>query len=383
MVSSRTILDTIGQPNNKASIVVKMHSTGDIISQMQNAHYDNSQYASKIAHHFKAGSVKQTCKKIFNWIKQNIEYKIEPASLQTTKSIQRLINDGYGDCKHYSGFFAAILSALGIKHKYRFVSYNESKIPTHVYVVAFDEKGNEIICDAVLPEFNTQKSYTHKIDKYMLMHLSGIGKQGKARQALKKAVQAPKKAVQKAVKKITPAAQKVAKAVKKIPAGAKKIGIAVPRGAFLTLISFNVRGYANKLKQANQSALKTKWNNLGGDFVQLQKAINTGSSKKAFLAGDNYIGEPTTIATALASATPIIIAVRSFLKENPEFINNTKKVFEKNTGQKVDETPFDSQPEPGVNPAEPEASADGMGGNKILLIGAAGLAAVYLLSKKK
>ena len=383
MVTTKTILNTIGQPNNKANIVVRMHSTGDIISQMQNAHYDNSQYAQKIAHHFKSGSVKQTCKKIFHWIKNNIEYRIEPATLQTTKSIQRLISDGYGDCKHYSGFFAAILSALGIKHKYRFVAYNGGKIPTHVYVVAFDERGKEIICDAVLPDFNTEKPYSYKIDKIMLMHLSGIGAKGKAKAALKKVVQAPKKAVQAVVKKVTPAAQKVAKAVKKIPAGAAKLPLAPARGAFLTLISFNVRGWANKLKANNQTLLKKKWNSLGGDFVQLQKAINTGSGKKAFLAGDQYIGEPTTIAAALASAVPIIVAVKEFLKENPEFIDNTKKVFEKNTGQKVEETPFESQPDVGINPADPEGSKDGMGGNKILLIGAAGLAAVYLLSKKK
>lgn len=362
-------------------VVVNMHTTGDIIKQMQSAHYDNSKYAEKIARYFQGTNVANTCSKIFNWIKNNVEYRIEPAHLQTTKSIQRLIADGYGDCKHYSGLFAAILSNLGIKHHYRFVSYTGSKIPTHVYVVAYDEKGRQIICDAVLPEFNTEKEYTNKIDKNMLMHLSGIGASGKGRAALKKVVQAPKKAVQAVAKKVTPAAQKVAKAVKKIPQGAAKYSMLAPRNAFLSLVALNVRGFANKLKSNNQNNLKKRWNILGGDFVQLQKAIETGSKKKPLLIKEkNAIG---SIEGILAAAVPAIVALKEFLKENPEFIEQSKKLFEKNTGQKVDETPFASDPEPGIKPNDPGSSSDGYGGNIKYILLAGGAAALFLLSKKK
>ena len=179
MYSKIGILKVIGQPNNRATMVVNMHNTTDIIKQMQNAHYENSAYAKKIANRFKGATTKQTCRNIFNWLKQNIEYKVEPATLQTTKTLQRLVSDGYGDCKHYSGFFAAILSALGIKNNYRFASYNSNTTPTHVYVVAYDENNKPIICDAVLKNFNTEKKFTHKLDKNMLMQLSGIDSIGK------------------------------------------------------------------------------------------------------------------------------------------------------------------------------------------------------------
>jgi hypothetical protein len=92
--------------------------------------------------------------------------------------LQRLVSDGYGDCKHYSGFFAAILSALKIKNNYRFASYNNNSTPTHVYVVAYDENNRPIICDAVLNTFNTEKKFTNKLDKNMLMSLSGIDSLG-------------------------------------------------------------------------------------------------------------------------------------------------------------------------------------------------------------
>jgi len=421
MDSKTGILNVIGRPNGRAQMVVKMHNTSDIIKQMQSAHYDNSEYARKIAYQFKGATTKQTCKNIFNWIKQNINYKIEPATLQTTKTLQRLVADGYGDCKHYSGFFAAILTALGIKHNYRFASYNGNTTPTHVYVVAYDEQNRPIVCDAVLNTFNTEKPYRHKIDKHMLVQLSGVDgvgaiKKGALKQAVKKVVQAPKKVVQNvaakqpiktAVKATTAATKKAVTKVKaaaaKIPAGAKTIGIAPARAAFLALVELNVRGFATKLSKANQSELQKKWNNLGGNFTTLQKSIKDGSGKKALLAGfeDNQIGVVgvTSVAAGLATAAPIIIAVQQFLKENPQTLAVVKKAFEKQTGQKVEETPFNSQPDIGVQPGEANNTGSGSdvevvkqqptdmatGGNmtKYLLIGGVGLAAVYLLTKGK
>jgi hypothetical protein len=402
MYNRADILTTIGRPNGTTNVVVSMHNTSDIIRQMEKAHYDNSAFAKKIAYKFKGLTTKQTCRNIFNWIKENIDYKIEPAGLQTTKSLQRLVSDGYGDCKHYSGFFAAILSALKIKHNYRFASYSNSTTPTHVYVVAYDERNKPIYCDAVLNNFNTQKKYTYKIDRNMLAHLGSIdaiGRKTKAqrkatRQAIVKKVKAaPKKAVKAAVKSTTKAAQKVAKAVKKIPAGAKKVSIAPARGAFLALVLLNLRGFATKLSKSDQNKLRNKWNNLGGDFKKLQDAINKGKSKKALLSGfedEDNIGEVvTTVTASLAAATPVIIALNDFLKESKAAVDKGKQLFKNVTGQKVEETPF-SQDKDTFAPAtqvegEPErdtTTGGGMGKNMLpLLIGGAALA--FFAFKKK
>jgi hypothetical protein len=400
------ILTTIGRPNGTTNVVVSMHNTSDIIRQMEKAHYDNSAFAKKIAYKFKGLTTKQTCRNIFTWLKENIDYRIEPAGLQTTKSLQRLVSDGYGDCKHYSGFYAAILSALNIKHNYRFASYSNSSTPTHVYVVAYDEQNKPIYCDAVLNVFNTQKKYTYKIDRNMLAHLGSIdaiGRKTKAqrketRQAIVKKVKAaPKKAVKAAVKSTTKAAQKVAKAVKKIPAGAKKVSIAPARGAFLALVLLNLRGFATKLSKSDQNKLRNKWNNLGGDFSKLQDAINKGKSKKALLSGfedEDNIGAVATVTASLAAATPVIIALNDFLKESKAAVDKGKQLFKNVTGQKVEETPF-SQDKDTFAPAtqvegEPEPASTtgggttggGMGKNMIpLLIGGAALA-FFALKKK-
>jgi hypothetical protein len=410
------ILTRIGRPNGTTSVVVNMHNTSDIINQMQKAHYDNSAFAKKIAYKFKGSTVKQTCRNIFNWLKENIEYRIEPAHLQTTKSLQRLVSDGYGDCKHYSGFFAAILSALNIKHHYRFTSYNNSTTPTHVYVVAYDENNQPIYCDAVLEVFNTQKNFTHKIDKNMLAHLGSIdaiGKPKAQRQAakaarvekreirkenrpaiIKKVVAAPKKAIKAVAKGTTVAAKKVAQAAAKVPAGAKKVSIAPARAAFLALVLLNLRGFATKLSKANQNELKNKWNNLGGDFGKLQDAINKGKSKKAILAGidgEDNLGSVAAASASLAAATPIIIALNNFLKEGSEAIDKGKKLFQSATGQKVEETPFSqdkdlfapaTEVEDGGQVQDSPAQKSTTGSiSPLLLIGGAALA--YFAFKKK
>lgn len=376
-----------------------MHNTQDIIKQMQAAHYENSAYAQKIAYKFKGGSVKQTCKNIFNWLKDNIEYRIEPASMQTTKSLQRLVSDGYGDCKHYSGFFAAVLTALGIKHHYRFASYTSSKTPTHVYVVAYDEVNRPIYCDAVLKTFNTEKNYNYKIDKYMLAHLGSIDSIGRkssprraARQekrAERKAERAPAKAAR--ADKRKDRRDRAKEKLKKLPAGAKKISIAPARAAFLGLVLLNLRGFANKLSNSNQSKLKQKWEKLGGDFKKLQDAINKGKQKKALLSGiddEDNLGSVAAAGTAVAAATPVIVALNNFLKETGEALQKGKDLFKGATGQDVDKTPFEQDKDPGApNTATEDAedtptSGGGMGKMMIpLLIGGAALA--FFIFKKK
>jgi hypothetical protein len=398
------ILTTIGRPNGTTNVVVSMHNTSDIIRQMEKAHYDNSAFAKKIAYKFKGLTTKQTCRNIFNWIKENIDYRIEPAGLQTTKSLQRLVSDGYGDCKHYSGFFAAILSALNIRHNYRFTSYSNSSTPTHVYVVAYDELNKPIYCDAVLPVFNTQKKYTYKIDKNMIAHLGSIDSIGRSRKAIrqeKRAAKQPAKAAKKAIRKEK--LKKVKEKIKKLPAGAKRIGIAPARAAFLSLVLLNLRGFATKLSGSNQSKLRQKWETLGGDFKKLQDAINKGKSKKAFLSGINE--EDTlgsVVGTALASATPVIVALNSFLKQSKDVVDKGKELFKSATGQDLGDTLFERNKDSGVpdtavqeakedakEAAEEESSTmsggttgGGMGKNMIpLLIGGAALA-FFALKKK-
>lgn len=357
-----SIANILPRPQNHAEMVVRFHNTSDIITQIKRAHAQNAQYAKLYAHKFKRGNTRSTARAIFDHLKNNVRYIVEPAHRQTTKSIPRLLADGHGDCKHYSGFIASALDVLNIPFKYRFVSFKQNNpTPTHVYVVAYDENGKEIIIDAVLPFFDTEKPFAHKKDLTMpLYHLSGIdeiesfiGRRKPIRKAARRVTQAVRKETKKAANIVRASAKRTGKAVKKVAKkvvpGAKTIGLAPARAAYLTLVSLNVRGLATSLSRGNQDAIKRRWNQLGGNFTKLQKAIRTGSKKRAVLSGvDETIGA-VSIATALATAAPVIVAMATVTGAGKNLAAEARSLFKRETGQDVENTPVSPQPEAGSN----------------------------------
>lgn len=174
------IINKLGEADNRAKLIKPVQSTYDIINQIKYQHNANLPYAKLIAHKFKGRTFYATCKNIFTFLKKNIEYKIEGGDMQTTKTIQRLMRDGHGDCKHYANFINPILHVLYGPNAfvYRFASYNDSLLPQHVYAVGIlPENGREIYIDPVLPDFDVEKKYNHKIDKRMALYsLSGVNK---------------------------------------------------------------------------------------------------------------------------------------------------------------------------------------------------------------
>ena len=85
----------------------------------------------------------------------------------------RLIADGCGDCKSYTMFIACCLHCCGILCIVRFVNFDGGKQYTHVYPVAIDEQGREIVMDAceldndnITVLYNYARPYTKKKDIY-------------------------------------------------------------------------------------------------------------------------------------------------------------------------------------------------------------------------
>lgn len=123
--------------------------------------------------YFRGANVYATAEAVWQYIRENIRYQLDPLGIQYIKTPARVIADGFADCKGYSILASSLLNCLGIENKLRFVAYNEAKKISHVYVVVFDGS-KEILLDACLPQFNTEKPYTHKIDKMTrIVRLSG------------------------------------------------------------------------------------------------------------------------------------------------------------------------------------------------------------------
>jgi hypothetical protein len=92
-----------------------------------------------------------------------------------------------------------------------------------------------------------------------------------------------------------------------------KVGLAPARGAFLALVNLNVFGLAKKLAQAYQKdpqKVLNFWTKFEGDPNILKNSIRKGS--KIQISGN--LGEAAS-STAVATATPILVAVVKLFKE--------------------------------------------------------------------
>jgi hypothetical protein len=149
----------------------------------------------------------------------------------------------------------------------------------------------------------------------------------------------------------------------------KKIALAVPRNAFLSLVRLNVKKFAVKLYNAMKDPIKKqklleKWCKMGGDASALTSAVNKAFSKYARKRKISGIG--FAVESAVATATPIIVALLEFLKKGA----NEQPVED---GAQIEETPEDTETE----------TVEGIGAmNPYLLAGAVGVG-VYFLTKKK
>jgi hypothetical protein len=131
--------------------------------------------AASIADRYKGKNEAETCKKIFDYLKNNINYKADGAN-QAVRLPSGLMRTAQGDCKSYSVFTSAILSNLGIPHKLVYASYDpKDPTPTHIYVMT----NSGCIIDAVYGKFNAEKKATFK--KYKDMNISYISGMNKRR----------------------------------------------------------------------------------------------------------------------------------------------------------------------------------------------------------
>lgn len=325
-MDATTIMGRLEPFKNKQTMLVAEQSTGDIIDAITEAHRLHAPEYSQISSFFKAPTKRETAKRIFNFLKKNVKYVIEPGNRQTVKSPAAILATGHGDCKHYALFAGGILQNLGIPFAYRFSSYRIfDKQPQHVFVVVNPGTSNEIWIDPVLKEFDYKKPYNYSIDKKMALYsISGIGatKEQKARLKQAKAVKkaAPTKVAKKAAKQEVKAAREAAgRTVKQtLQKGAKvvlKVAAAPVRNAFLALVALNFGGLANKLQKGWEKAptkIQHFWEGAGGKMQALKNAFEKGSKKKRIF-GDDAIGVAPAAATA-AAAAPLLVKVADILK---------------------------------------------------------------------
>lgn len=132
---------------------------------------------AKIAQLLKGKTLDQTCKNVWDFIYNYIQYKLDDDGVEQLRRPSRSwMNRNTGvDCDCMSIFTSSILTNLGISHKFRVTKYHAGW--QHVYVVVplpTDQKKYYVI-DCVLNQFNYEKPYTDNFDYTMTTTtLSGI-----------------------------------------------------------------------------------------------------------------------------------------------------------------------------------------------------------------
>lgn len=296
---NQILLNQLKPFGNKRMMLVHNQNTGDIINGILKTHDKYASDYDKISDQFNASTHYEIGRKLWNYIKDHIKYKVEPDHYQTLKSPAAIIATGNttgSDCKNYALFIGGVLSSLNRKGKkinwvYRFASYKMfDTIPQHVFVVINPDTDNEIWIDPVLDQYDYHKPYYSKIDKrkMALYQISGIGKAKREKKGILK---------------------KVGKVVLKFAA-------APARNAFLLLVKINFRNLAKNLDKAlqkNADKVNRFWQSAGGDTNALLKQINIGKTKKRIL-GVGVVPAAAAPAT-VAAATPILVKIATLLKE--------------------------------------------------------------------
>ena len=346
MVKLAEVYKRLAPAKNNNLLAVANQSTNDIINQVLSQHSQNAIEAKKICDLFEAGNLYETSKNIWNFLKYEVPYKVEPSDKQTTKTLSRMLFDamtGKGnDCKHYAGFTGAVLEACGYTDwRYRFAGYSKYiNVPTHVYCYAKDQDGI-IYIDAVINGFDLEKPFVLNIDKKInnknmsLYKLSGIEDQQigglgdwlneKKNQAAKALKQAADYAGDKARQAANYAKQEAERIAKQAQEALKTVGLAIPRNGFLLLVGQNVFNLANTMKNENFDSTRWWSTDWGGNRTDLLAAIANGKNK-ARIFGFNYndviypsqlgmIGEPVTISSAIASSSAILAKIAPYLEK--------------------------------------------------------------------
>lgn len=291
----------------------------------------------QLAPYFKTTSDRETAKKIFDYLKQNVKYKADDYR-QVIQLPSAIMQPGaVTDCKSLSLFTAAILQNLGIPWHFVLASYTDSTIPGHIYV----QTDSGVIIDVVWGKFNSEKKAKYKYQMNYKSKTPGMGAtepiagnwfsdqadklarearelkerlerearelkeklEREAREAAAKAEAAARAAADRAKAEAERLRQQAGELqgridtawdkfktwgvdkVKAIIAGAKTIGLGPGRNLFLIVVKNNFDGLANKLSRINQDELRSAWNKAGGNWTNLTDAIRKGASKRSINIG--------------------------------------------------------------------------------------------------
>jgi len=190
MVNRNVLMGKVSPFMGKREIIVGNQDTTDIIDALIKNHYKYASEYDKIFRYFDGGSVEETAFNVWQFLKDDFKYTIEPEKMQILRSPAAILASNIVgiDCKGYATFANGIMDAYrrntgkNFDVYYRFASYDPfDNTPQHVFSV-INDNGVEWWIDPVLDQFDERKQpYFYKdkkIKNMALVAMSGINKIG-------------------------------------------------------------------------------------------------------------------------------------------------------------------------------------------------------------
>jgi hypothetical protein len=175
-----------GPPKKEDKYLTYAGTTEDTIDFMADIIKNTLADTQSIAPRLKGATVQDTCRNVFNFVFQHIQYKPDdPTTEELRRPVRSWADRVTGvDCDCYSIFIGSILSNLNIPFALRMVKIGGRPYYQHVYVVVpksgqrigLLKKSDYITIDPVLDTFNEEHPFTEKYDLFMqpIKYLNGV-----------------------------------------------------------------------------------------------------------------------------------------------------------------------------------------------------------------
>jgi len=145
---------------------VKNGTTQDIIDTLHKCIAEAKRQTANIAEGFKGATNYDTARNIWDYPRTHIDYVADGMQFQDIRLPGKFIRSSEGDCKSFTLFTVGVLANLDMPITIRYVSYDNSPTPSHVYALTKDNDGTPIIIDGVYHLFDAEEKYTHTPKDY-------------------------------------------------------------------------------------------------------------------------------------------------------------------------------------------------------------------------
>ncbi|MBI4929300.1 MAG: hypothetical protein HY841_00940 [Bacteroidetes bacterium] len=157
-------------------MVKKGAGVSDTVKFIPKVVSDTLPQTEKIAEMLRGSTIGETCKNIWHFVYDHVNYHKDDEGLEQIRSPARTWHDRFRgvDCDCYTVLISSILTNLKIPHRLRIARYKQDYFQ-HIYPIVPRASGKYITIDCVVDHFNYEEPYTEIKDTTMdLQYLSGL-----------------------------------------------------------------------------------------------------------------------------------------------------------------------------------------------------------------